>query len=181
MAASPLDQTDLFEVTKQLSKDQDAYSTLNGGLNHAMVSDIHDDGRSNSAESLTRAGRTVGFLEEARIQAEGDPETAEFKAKPLVDEAISYIPVVSDKVQQGFDYAVDQWLADEQQRLDEQQTEENIEAYTTRNRQLIALAAEWRDTHAPTGQGDIEAQKEITEAAEAGIGHAQGVSGKQPS
>ncbi|OSZ61883.1 hypothetical protein OQI_03305 [Streptomyces pharetrae CZA14] len=178
VAASPLDQTDLFEVTKQLSKDQDAYSTLNGGLNHAMVSDIHDDGRSNSAESLTRAGRTVGFLEEARIQAEGDPETAKFKAKPLVDEAISYIPVVSDKVQQGFDYAVDQWLADEQQRLDEQQTEENIEAYTTRNRQLIALAAEWRDTHAPTGQGDIEAQKEITEAAEAGIEHAQGVSGK---
>ncbi|MDG9716966.1 hypothetical protein [Streptomyces sp. DH24] len=174
MAASPLDQTDLFEVTKQVSKDQDAYNTLNAGLNQAMVADIHD--RSGSQESLTRAGRTVGFLEEARVQAQGDPKTAEFEAKPLFDEAISYIPVASDKVQQGFDYVVAEWLKDEQKRLDDQTTKDNVDAHFTRNRQLVALTEEWKNAHDEDRLYD--AQNHIDDAANNGAKHARGVSGK---
>ncbi|MEU0848716.1 hypothetical protein ABZ387_12190 [Streptomyces flaveolus] len=179
MADSPIDQTDLLEVTKQVSKDSDAYSTLNGGLNQAMVADIHDDGAKGSTESLNRAGRTIGFLEEARVQAQGDPKVAEFGAKPLIDEAISYIPVASDKVQQGFDYVTGQWLEDEQRRLDDQQTADNIAHYSSRNGQLMALAEEWRGTHESPPQEPYDVQKQINESAEDGIKHAQGVSGKQ--
>ncbi len=79
ISKSPLKQDELFEVAKQVSKDKDAYGTLNGGLNQAMVSAIHSD-HSHSAESLTRAGRTVGFLEEARNQAAGAPRVHSSRA-----------------------------------------------------------------------------------------------------
>ncbi|MFG3112573.1 hypothetical protein [Streptomyces tendae] len=176
VAKSPLDQTDLFEVSKQISKDQDAYSIMNSGLNQAMVTDIHNDSQSDSTESLTRAGRTVGFLEEARIQAQGDPKVAEFEGKPLLDEAISYIPAVGDKVQQGVDYVSGAWLADEQKRLDEQATDNSVNAYKTRNGQLSALSEEWGRTH-ETSAADYARMDTIEKSTEAGMRHAQGISG----
>ncbi|MCG8966460.1 hypothetical protein [Streptomyces sp. CL12-4] len=181
IAGSPLDQGDLFEVTKQVSKDQDAYNTLNAGLNQAMVADIHDDSQSKSTESLVRAGRTVGFLEEARIQAQGDPKVAEFTWKPLVDEAIGYIPVASDKVQQGVDYVTGQWLEDEQKRLDDQQAESNIKAAETRNRQLMALADEWQSVHGGEVGAAYDAQNAIDTAAGRGSAKGKDVSGEGPS
>ncbi|UXY36291.1 hypothetical protein [Streptomyces albidocamelliae] len=179
IARSPLDQGELFEVTKQVSKDEGAYGALNGGLNQAMVSTIHAD-HGHSADSLTRAGRTVGFLEEARLQAQGDPKTAEFEAKPLFDKAISYIPVASDDVQAGFDYVTDKWLEDEQERLDEKQADANFQAYSARNGQLMALAAEWQKTHHVTDPAYFNPREEISDSADAGIGHARGVSGERP-
>ncbi|MET9774217.1 hypothetical protein ABZ023_08065 [Streptomyces sp. NPDC006367] len=176
IANSPLDQGNLFEVTKQISKDQDAYSTLNAGLNQTMVADIHDDSQPKATESLVRAGRTVGFLEEARTQAQGDPKVAELTWKPLMDEAISYIPVASDKVQQAADYVTGKWLEDEQRRLDDQATEESVKAYKTRNGQLSALADEWRSVHgvAADKYGPMDT---IEKSTEAGVLHAQGVTG----
>ncbi|MFI1766736.1 hypothetical protein ACH41H_32430 [Streptomyces sp. NPDC020800] len=173
---SSLKQNELFEVVKQVSKAKDAYGTLNGGLNQAMVANIHAD-HSESAESLRRAGRTVGFLEEARIQAQGDPKTAEFKAKPVFDKAISYIPVASDDVQAGFDYVTDQWLEDEQKRLDAKQTAENIQAYSDRNKQLMALAREWSRSHQTGSDPHFDPQSEIQRSTGDGIDHAVGVSG----
>ena len=178
IAESPIDQTDLFEVSKQISKDSDAYSTLNGGLNQAMVADIHDDGPKGSTESLDRAGRTVGFLEEARVQAAGDPEKPEVEGKALVDRAISHIPVISSDVQAGFDYVTEKWLEDEQRRLENQTTARNIAEYTSRNGQLMALAREWQDTHESPPRNPYDIQKQINESTEDGIKHAQGVSGK---
>jgi hypothetical protein len=177
VAKSSLNQTDLFEVTKQISKDQTAYGTLNGGLNQAMVADIHDDGQSGSTESLIRAGRTVGFLEEARLQAQGDPKTAEFEAKPLFDKAISYIPVASGDVQQGFDYVTAKWLEDEQKRLDQQATDDSIEAYKKRNGQLAALSEEWGKSHGVSADSAYSNMDEIEESAQSGVSHAQGISG----
>jgi hypothetical protein len=178
MAGSPIDQTDLFEVSKQISKDSDAYSTLNGGLNQAMVADIHDDDDTKSPESLRRAGRTIGFLEEARVQAQGDPEQPEIKGKALIDRAISHIPVVSSDVQAGFDYVTEEWLKDEQRRLDEKQTADNVASYAKRNRQLIALADEWSGTRESASAGGFNAHHEINESTEDGIKQARGVSGK---
>jgi hypothetical protein len=176
IAGSPLDQGDLFEVTKQVSKDQDAYSTLNAGLNRTMVADIHDTGGSDPRESLTRAGRTVGFLAEASVQAQGDPKVAEFAAKPVLDEAISYIPVASDKVQQAADYVTEKWLEDEQKRLDEQATNDSVAKYEDRNKQLTALAGEWQRLH-DAGDSEYGPIDQIDQAAVAGISHAQGISG----
>ncbi|MFJ3639012.1 WXG100 family type VII secretion target [Streptomyces sp. NPDC090108] len=179
ISRSPLDQHQLFEVTKQVSKDPGAYGTLNGGLNQALVSGIHAD-RSASTESLVRAGRTVGFLEEARIQAQGDPKTAEFKEKPLFDKAISYLPVAGDEVQQGFDYVTDKWLEDEQKRLDGKRVDENFHYYSRRNGQLMALASQWRVVHPHGVSPYFDPRDEISESAMGGIEHARGVSGVQP-
>ncbi|MEU5537949.1 hypothetical protein [Streptomyces sp. NPDC020362] len=174
---SPLKQDQLFEVVKQVSKDKDAYGTLNGGLNQAMVSQVHED-RSKSTESLIRAGRTVGFLEEARIQAQGDPKTADFKMKPLFDKAISFIPAVSDDVQEGFDYVTDKWLQDEQRRLDDRQSRENVASYQSRNGQLTALAQEWNRVHGSGSEASYVRQDLVEKSAEAGIAHGRGMSGE---
>jgi hypothetical protein len=176
---SPLDQHQLFEVAKQVSKDEGAYGTVNGGMNQAMVSAIHND-RSNSADSLSAAGRTVGFLEEARVQAAGDPKVAEFETKPFFDKAISYIPVVSGDVQTGFDYVTDQWLADEQKRLDDKQSNENVQAYSKRNGQLMALSDEWRKTHSMGSGSYFNPEEQVSRASRDGIAQATGVSGEQP-
>ncbi|MGW4195337.1 hypothetical protein [Streptomyces sp. NPDC005004] len=172
-----LPQDELFEVTKQVSKTRGAYDVLNGGLNQAMVSGIHAT-HSPSPEPLLRAGRTIGFLEEARLQSQGDPQTATFETKPLFDKAIGYLPVASEDVQEGFDYVTGKWLEDEQKRLDEESADKNTEAYRVRNGQLIALAAEWGKVH---GQGEAryEQQALINRSAEDGLSHARGVSGEQ--
>jgi hypothetical protein len=175
---SPLDQHRLFEVAKQVSKEEGAYGVLNGGMNQAMVSAIHND-HSKSSDSLARAGRTVGFLEEARVQAEGDPKVAEFETKPFFDKAISYIPVGSDDVQMGFDYVTDKWLADEQRRLDQAQADHNVNVYSARNGQLMALADEWRKVHPQEGGVYLDPQAEISRSAEDGIAHATGMSGER--
>nr|WP_308288184.1 hypothetical protein [Streptomyces corallincola] len=180
ISRSPLAQDELFEVVKQVSKDEGAYGTLNGGLNQAMVAGMHGDGGAHSGESLNRAGRTVGFLEEARIQSQGDPKTAEFETKPFFDTAISYIPVVSDDVQAGFDYVTDQWLADEQERLDKKQSADNVQAYSARNQQLVALAREWSRVHGTDGDSHFDPQTEISRSASDGIDHATGISGVVP-
>ncbi|MFK4144423.1 hypothetical protein [Streptomyces sp. NPDC004065] len=178
ISKSPLKQDDLFEVAKQISKDKDAYGTLNGGLNQAMVTGIHGD-HSTSTEPLVRAGRTVGFLEEARIQSQGDPKTATFATKPLFDRAIGYIPLVNEHVQEGFDYVTDKWLEDEQRRLDKKQADQNIQAYDTRNGQLMGLADQWMRRHHMSADS-FDAKTEIGRSAEDGMAHATGVSGRQP-
>ncbi|WP_405991469.1 hypothetical protein [Streptomyces sp. NBC_00986] len=175
---SPLDQHQLFEVAKQVSKDEGAYGVLNGGMNQAMVSAIHSD-HSKSADSLSGAGRTVGFLEEARVQAAGDPKVAEFQTKPFFDKAISYIPVVSGDVQTGFDYVTDQWLADEQKRLDDKQTEENVKVYYRRNGQLMSLSDEWSKTHRVAESSYFNPHQEIRRSATDGVTNAKGVSGER--
>ncbi|MFF5018582.1 hypothetical protein [Streptomyces sp. NPDC001165] len=173
---APLPQDQLFEVAKQVSKDKGAYGVLNGGLNQAMVANIHGD-HTESAESLRRAGRTVGFLEEARIQAQGDPKTAEFETKPIFDKAISYIPVASSDVQAGFDYVTAKWLEDEQKRLDAKQTAANVQMYSDRNQQLMALSQEWSRTHRTGDDPRFDSQTEINRSTGDGIDHATGVSG----
>ncbi|MEW2133463.1 hypothetical protein [Streptomyces sp. NPDC005435] len=179
ISRSPLKQDELFEVTKQVSKDRGAYGALNGGLNQAMVSTLHTPHPS-SPEPLLRAGRTVGFLEEARLQSQGTPQTATFETKPLFDKVISYIPVASEDVQEGFDYVTGKWLEDEQERLDDKQSEENIKAFDARNGQLMGLAAEWARVQKSGGVTDFDTKAEVSRAAQDGMIHAGGVSGAQP-
>lgn len=179
MTSSPLPQDQLFEVMKQVSKDETAYGTLNHEINHALVSDIHAAGQKYPEESLLRAGRTVGFLEEAHSQAAGDPETATFEGKALVDEAIGYLPVGSEKVQQGVDYVSDQWLADEQRRIDDKASDDRVADYGDRNNQLMALSNEWWKANGSGGPTPFSVRDSADRAAEAGISRGVGVSGER--
>ncbi|MFI8786575.1 hypothetical protein [Streptomyces sp. NPDC055105] len=179
MNEAPLEQDQLYEVVKQVSKDQGSYTALNSGVNQVMVSDIHDPDQKHPEDSLAHAGRTVGFLEQARASAAGDPKVAEFKHKWVVDQAISYLPVAGDEVQSGVDYVTERWLADEQKKLDDKTSEGNVADYTTRNRQLMALAGEWHNVHGTRDGSAIAAQEAIDEAAYAGFERGRGVSGEK--
>ncbi|MFF1359340.1 hypothetical protein [Streptomyces sp. NPDC058297] len=179
MRGAPLEQDQLYEVVKQVSKDQDSYAALNSGINHVMVADIHDPNQKHSEDSLTQAGRTVGFLEQARANAAGDPKVAEFKHKWVVDQAIGYLPVAGDEVQSGVDYVTERWLADEQKKLDDKTAEDNVADYTKRNRQLMALAGEWHKVHGSHSGSAIAAQEAIDEAAYAGFERGRGASGEK--
>ncbi|MGW6360353.1 hypothetical protein ACWFR5_35635 [Streptomyces sp. NPDC055092] len=177
MKGSTIEQDNLYEVVKQVSKNQDSYAALNSGINHAIVSDIHDPDQKRPLDSLTRAGRTVGFLEQARVAAAGDPKIAEFEHKWVVDQAIGYLPVGSDEVQSGVDYVTEKWLADEQRKLDDKAADANIANYSNRNDQLMALAEEWRKVH-HTRNSPYDPQDVVDQAADAGSQRAHGVSGE---
>ncbi|WP_434595694.1 hypothetical protein [Streptomyces sp. A5-4] len=179
MNKAPIPQDQLFEVIKQVSKDQDSYGDLNRGINHALVADIHESGQKDPHDSLVRTGRTVGFLEAARTHAAGDPETAAFDQKWIVDQAISYIPVGSGEVQSGVDYVTEKWLEDEQKKIDDKNSDENVDSYKKRNGQLMALAHEWSLEHGGKNDSTFGPQADIDEAANAGGKLANGVSGEK--
>ncbi|MFD7709245.1 hypothetical protein ACFV6E_26795 [Streptomyces sp. NPDC059785] len=178
MAHAPLKQPELFEVIKQVSRDAQAYGTLNSGINHAMVTNIHESDARHAHESLIRAGRTVGFLEEARVQTIGQPGTAEFDGKWAVDLAIGHLPVAGSEVQAGVDYVTEQWLADEQRRLEEKTSDEKVASYENRNHQLMALSQEWWKLHSPSNTTSFDVRHTLDVATDSGINRAKGVSGE---
>jgi hypothetical protein len=83
-------------------------------------------------------------------------------------------------VQEGFDYVTDRWLEDEQKKLDDKHSEDNVQAYSKRNGQLMALAEEWRKLHRLDDGSYFNPKEEINRSASDGIAHAVGVSGESP-
>ncbi|MER8042153.1 hypothetical protein [Streptomyces sp. NPDC094032] len=142
-----LDRKALLEVSKQVSRDQDAYGMLNEAMNREMLSDINTGVPSDQRETLLRAGATVGFLEEARYQAlQTDKEDPSWKAKWLYHGfggAANFIPVVGDAAQRGVDALAYQWQLDEQARINHETARMNGDTFTARERQLQALADAW--------------------------------------
>jgi hypothetical protein len=177
MSEAPLKQEQLIEVMKQVSRDQGGYGTLNRGMNQALVAAIHEPDQRYPDESLLRAGRTVGFMEEARAQVAAEPKTAELEGKWVVDQAIGHLPVASGEVQAGVDYVTERWLADEQRRLDDKANEDYVASYRDRNSQLIALTEEWWKVHGSGGNSPLRLQYSTEEAANSGVARAVGVSG----
>ncbi|MFK0258057.1 hypothetical protein [Streptomyces sp. NPDC090445] len=174
MRSLPVEQNDMYEVIKQVSKDQEAYGTLNYGINQAMVHEIHEPNQKHPEESLVRAGRTVGFLEEARTAAVGPAEKAAWDDKWMFDTAIGYLPAYDAEVQAGFDYVVDKWLADEQKHIDKEFEDKTYGAFEKRNGQLMGLTDEWLKQH-DTGASRLKYQETMEEAAGSGAARAKAV------
>ncbi|MFD4137797.1 hypothetical protein [Streptomyces sp. NPDC058572] len=63
-----LDAGQLMEVSKQISRNRDDYQTLTQVMHEPIVADIVTE-KAHPEDSLDRAGRTIGVLEEARYQA----------------------------------------------------------------------------------------------------------------
>ncbi|MFJ8023102.1 hypothetical protein [Streptomyces sp. NPDC096311] len=178
-----LDRHQLLEVTKQVSRDQNAYGILNDGLNREMVRDIYTDHPSDPKETLLRAGHTVGFLEEARYQAlKTDKHDPSWDAKWLYHGfggAANFIPVVGDAAQRGVDALAYQWQLDEQARINEETARQNGEVFTARENQLQKLADLWMDANPNHGNNRYTITSEINGAAFDGNGRAQGLAGDQ--
>lgn len=178
-----LDRHQLMEVSKQISRSQDAYGILNDGLNQEMLRDIHGDKTSDPKETLQRAGQTVGFLEEARYQAlKADKADPSWNAKWLYHGfggAVNFIPVVGDAAQRGVDALAYQWQLDEQARINEEITRQNGSTFTARENQLQALADEWAKANPNHANNRYTLTNEINTAAFNGNDRAQGLAGDQ--
>ncbi|MGF1236242.1 hypothetical protein ACQSME_03115 [Streptomyces sp. 2-6] len=179
-----LDRHQLLEVTKQVSRDQNAYGILNDGLNREMVRDIYSDHPSDPKETLLRAGHTVGFLEEARYQAlKTDKHDPSWDAKWMyhgLGGAVNFVPVVGDAAQRGVDALAYKWQLDEQARIDEETARQNGEVFTARENQLQQLADLWMDANGDhQGNNRYTLTSEINGAAFDGNARAQGLAGDQ--
>lgn len=186
-----LDRRQLLEVTKQVSRDQDAYGLLNDGLNREMVRDIHQDNPKDPKETLQRAGQTVGFLEEARYQALADKVAADKQDVAWkqtwvyhgAGTAASFIPEghVAGIVDRGAYLLSYNWRVDEEARIGEVNHQQNGETFKGRENQLEALAKIWNDQNPREGLTDYTATTDINNAASNGNTTAQGLPGRQPA
>lgn len=176
-----LDRKELLEVSKQVSRDQNAYGMLNEAMNREMISDIHTGVPTDQKETLLRAGATVGFMEEARYQAiQTDKDDPSWDAKWLYHgfgAAANFIPVVGDVAQRGVDALAYQWQLDEQARINADISRQNGETFTVRERQLQALADEWAATNAHPGENRYTLTHQINGAAFDGNQRASGLAG----
>ncbi|MER6994390.1 hypothetical protein [Streptomyces sp. NPDC000410] len=141
-----LDQNQVMEITKQVSRSEQSYGMLHEGMNYAIVDNFHNKD-SVPEDTLDAAGHAVGFMEEARYNAlKGD------KHDYTWDKAWSYhgsgallnfIPVYGDIAQRGADVVTTAWIMDEQARDNAKLTEDNQATYGSRRKQLNALADQW--------------------------------------
>ncbi|GAA1278482.1 hypothetical protein [Streptomyces aureus] len=183
-----LDQQQVMEVTKQVSRSQDSYGMLHEGMNYAILRDMHDSSR-NPEDTLHSAGHAIGFMEEARYNAlKGDQhdytwdKAWSYHASGAI---LNFIPGVGDIAQRGADAVTTAWIMDEQQQQAEKLTSDNQATYTSRQHQLDELARQWYQTNpdwAEEHPGYSYKQgmyDQIAAAANDGNEHADGLSGDQ--
>ncbi|NML53382.1 hypothetical protein HHL19_06575 [Streptomyces sp. R302] len=182
-----LNYEELLEVSKQVSRDQNAYGVLMEGVNQAIVADIHAEHKGDAKEELLRAGQTVGFMETVRSQAiDTDKGDASWPAKwgyHALGGAANFIPVVGDAVQRGVDAGAYAWQLEEQKRIDGDISDKKGENFDLRQAYLTALGAEWMKAnpdHELSRAGEDDkylVQEAIGRAAFNGNDTANGVAG----
>ncbi|MFF6908777.1 hypothetical protein ACFY9Q_22940 [Streptomyces sp. NPDC012389] len=164
-----LDRDQLLEVSKQISRDQNAYGMLNEGLNQEIVRDIRENNADDPKETLLRAGGTVGFLEQARYQAlVTDKDDPTWDAKWMYHgfgSIVNFVPGVGDIAQRGVDAVTYEWQQQEEKRIDTIQQQENEKTFVGRERQLQALADAWIKANPDHGSSRFVITGEINGAA----------------
>ncbi|MGY1582915.1 hypothetical protein [Streptomyces sp. MN13] len=189
-----LDAGQLMEVSKQISRNRDDYQTLTQVMHQSVVADIVTE-KDHPEDSLDRAGRTIGFLEEARYQAT-NTDKGEALADASWEKSWRYHIVgglltpwhpAGDAVQRGVDLITAKMLEDEQNRINAQATADHTKTYENRSEELRGLADLWYQQNKewaedPTHEGysqDHGIYSQIEGAANDGNKKAEGVSGTQ--
>ncbi|MGP3977087.1 hypothetical protein ACTWQF_24340 [Streptomyces sp. 8N114] len=157
LGEGPLDEAKLLELSKQVSQTPEGYAILNESMNRAIVNDIVTETKDPS-DAITRSGRTMGFLEEARHQAIADQSADEqkkagwksFGTYAGAATALRLIPPIAP-VAGHLDltaFALSRaYTEDEQARIAADGTLKNIEASKARTNQLTELAKLWQEQH----------------------------------
>ncbi|MDH2387811.1 hypothetical protein QCN29_03205 [Streptomyces sp. HNM0663] len=185
---TPLDQEQVQEITKQISRNRDSYVILTEGMNYAIV-DAFDDKTRAPEDTLNAAGYAVGFMEEARYNAlQGDlPDMTWDKAWSyhLTGAALNFIPGVGDIAQRGADMVTTKWIEGEMQRYEDGLVKDSKTTYQTRQDQLNALAHAWHAENSEWAENEPGYSKEegiynrIRAAANDGNDKNDGVAGAQ--
>lgn len=189
-----LDSGQLMEVSKQISRDKDAYKELVNQMHGAITADIYTE-KAHPEDSLDRAGRTIGFLEEARYQAtKGDKD--ERLADASWEKAGRYHVIgglvtpwhpAGDAAQRVVDLVTSKMLEDEQNRINAETTADHTETYKNRRLELQSLAdiwyqqnKEWAEDPAHEGYSKGHGTySQIEGSANDGNKKAEGVSGNR--
>ncbi|MER5852559.1 hypothetical protein ABT126_37605 [Streptomyces sp. NPDC002012] len=154
-----LDAGQLMEVSKQISRNRDDYETLTQVMHQAIVTDIltrneHLDSPTEIAhpeDTLDSAGRTIGFLEEARYQATNtdkgealaDASWKKMGRYHIVGGLLGPWHPLGDAVQRGVDVITTKMLEDEQNRINDSATADHTKTYANRCLELQSLADIW--------------------------------------
>ncbi|MCP9944388.1 hypothetical protein LUX12_05640 [Streptomyces somaliensis] len=184
---SRLDRRSVLEVAKQISRDQFAYGTLQDGINREIVRDIHlnEDGHE---ESWRRAGRTIGFLEEARYQGL-QIDVNDAKSKATWDSKWEYhswagvascAPVVGDAMDRKIEMLTDKWLEEETKRIDEGRARDRMESNTDKEGRLREISNIWREVNSDRLEGEtaFATRDKFNGAAEDGSATARKLAGE---
>ncbi|MCX2969690.1 MULTISPECIES: hypothetical protein [Streptomyces] len=190
--SAPLDGEQLMQVTTQISLDQEAHAYLNDGLHYSIIQDYATE-TEHPEDSLNRAGRTIGFLEEARHNAIGE-RTGDELAEVGWDKNYRYhgfgslavvIPGVDDVVQRGVDILATRWMESEQDRINGEAVEDHRKTYELRTTQLVSLADAWYAYNEDWAEGRTGFSAKdgvyevINNAANNGNVHGDGMAGDQ--
>ncbi|AVH96991.1 hypothetical protein GCM10010497_46270 [Streptomyces cinereoruber] len=189
-----LDSGQLMEVSKQISRNQESYTLLNKQMHGAIAADIYTE-KTHPEDSLDRAGRTIGFLEEARYQATND-EKGEKLADASWEKAGRYHVIgglvtpwhpAGDAAQRVVDLITSKMLEDEQNRINADATSDHTKTYENRRFELQKLADIWYQENKewaedPTHEGfskEHGVYAQIEGSANDGNKKAEGVAGVQ--
>ncbi|WP_435609057.1 hypothetical protein [Streptomyces sp. C10-9-1] len=186
--SSVLDRDQLAEITKQVSRSRDSYDILNAGMNYSIVESFHDSSQA-PEDTLSAAGRTIGFLEESRynaMQSDVKDRTWEKAWSYHGSGAVlNFIPIVGDIAQRGADVVTTAWVVNEAKR-DAEELERNSErVYDQRQGHLNALAEQWYSVNSDWADGETGYSRKtgiyqrIEEAANAGNASLDGTTGVQ--
>jgi hypothetical protein len=194
LVENELDSGQLMEVSKQISRNRDDYQTLTQVMHQSVVADIVTE-KAHPEDSLDRAGRTMGFLEEARYQAT-NTDKGEALADASWEKSWRYHIVgglltpwhpAGDAIQRGVDMVTAKMLEDEQNRINAQATSDHTLTYNNRRAELQSLADLWYQQNTgwaedPAHEGyskDHGIYSQIEGAANDGNKKAEGVAGIQ--
>ncbi|MFE9238716.1 hypothetical protein [Streptomyces sp. NPDC007007] len=143
-----MDQDQLLEVTKQISRNKESYALLNEQMNYAIIADINLN-KEYPADTLSDAGRTIGFLEQARQLTINVDESKDLRDISW-DQRWGYHVVGAianqfggDIAQRGVDAITAAWAEEEQGRVGDKATEDRKANHEERNLQLQAIADHW--------------------------------------
>ncbi|MFB7528060.1 hypothetical protein ACFC0C_07385 [Streptomyces sp. NPDC056178] len=183
---SPIDRGQVLEVSKQISRDRFSYLTLQDSINHEIVRDISTN--EDPEESWRKAGRTVGFLEEARYQGlQVDVDDAKSKAawEAKMDYhrwggVANFIPHAGDAVQREVDVLTSKWLEEETARIESGHARDNVEVNSNGENRITELANIWRRENADVlnGERPYVTTDKIDSAAKDGSATARSLAGK---
>ncbi|MEU9101200.1 hypothetical protein [Streptomyces sp. NPDC048361] len=143
---APLNQHEVMEITKQVSRSEHSYGMLTEGMHSSIVDGFYDSSRK-PEDTLSSAGYTVGFMERARYLAlKGDQHDFTWDktwSYHALGAPITLIPGVGDAAQRGVDAVTTAWIMDEQHRQAEKLTGDSQATYDHRRGELNALADQW--------------------------------------
>ncbi|RLV67789.1 hypothetical protein STAN_3313 [Streptomyces sp. CBMAI 2042] len=190
LGSSVMDEDQLLEVTKQISRNKESYALLNEQMNYAILADINLN-KEHPEDTLRDAGRTVGFLEQARQLTINTDESKDLRDTSW-DQRWGYHVVGAianqfggDIAQRGVDAITAAWAEEEGNRIGDKATDDRKANHEERNLQLRAIADHWYAENSEWAEKETDFSKDrgvytqIRDAADHGNHKADGVGGEK--